>query len=109
MYAIAFSPFNMRNEEVFVVEHTESQLSSNQGKSNCKLQNFGNSTSIDIILPHASVFTLQYGGTLVSTIMKTYLYYFDPLEPHFYMAKLGFTRLYIIFLISAQNIDCGYS
>ena len=42
-------------------------------------------------------------------ITKTYLYYFDPLEPHFYMAKLVFTRVYIIFLISAQNIDCGYS
>ena len=30
---------------------------------------------------------------------------------HFYMyiVKLGFTGVYIIFLISAQNIDCGYS
>ena len=25
------------------------------------------------------------------------------------MIKLGFTGVYIIFLISAQNIDCGYS
>ena len=33
----------------------------------------------------------------------------DPLKPHFYMVKLGFTGVYIIFLISAQNIDCGYS
>ena len=31
-----------------------------------------------------------------------------PLKPHFYIVKLGFTGLYIIFLISAQNIDCGY-
>ena len=43
------------------------------------------------------------------TIMKTYLYDFDPLKPHFYIVKLGFTGVYIIFLISAQNIDCGYS
>ena len=35
--------------------------------------------------------------------------YFDPLKPHFYIEKLGFTGVYIIFLISAQNIDCGYS
>ena len=42
-------------------------------------------------------------------IMKTYLYNFDPLKPHFYIVKLGFTGVYIIFLISAQNIDCGYS
>ena len=41
-------------------------------------------------------------------ITKTRLYKFDPLEPHFYIVKLGFTEVYIIFLISAQNIDCGY-
>ena len=42
-------------------------------------------------------------------ITKTYLYNFDPLKPHFYIVKLGFTGVYIIFLISAQTIDCGYS
>ena len=42
-------------------------------------------------------------------ITKTCLYNFDPFKPHFYIVKLGFTRVYIIFLISAQNIDCGYS
>ena len=41
--------------------------------------------------------------------MKTYLYNFDPIKPLFYIVKLGFTGVYIIFLISAQNIDCGYS
>ena len=43
------------------------------------------------------------------SITKTCLYYVDPLQPHFYIAKLGFTGLHINFLISAQNIDCGYS
>ena len=42
-------------------------------------------------------------------ITKTYLYNFDPLKSHFYIVKLGFTGVYIIFLISAQNIDYGYS
>ena len=42
-------------------------------------------------------------------ITKTYLYNFDPLKPHFYIVKLGFTKVYIIFLISAENINCGYS
>ena len=42
-------------------------------------------------------------------ITKTCLYNFDSLKPHFYIVKLGFTGVYIIFLISAQNIDCGYS
>ena len=42
-------------------------------------------------------------------ITKTRLYNFDPLQPHFYIVKLEFTGVYIIFLISAQNIDCGYS
>ena len=34
-------------------------------------------------------------------ITKT-LYNFDPLKLHFYIVKLGFTGVYIIFLISAQ-------
>ena len=42
-------------------------------------------------------------------ITKTRLYNFDPLKPHFYTVKLGFTGVYNILLISAQNIDCGYS
>ena len=33
----------------------------------------------------------------------------DPLKPHFYIVKLGFTGVYINFLIFAQNIDCGHS
>ena len=42
-------------------------------------------------------------------ITKTYIYNFDPLKPHFYIVKLGFTGVNIILLISAQNIDCEYS
>ena len=34
---------------------------------------------------------------------KPYLYNFDPLNPHFNIVKLGFTGVYIIFLISAQK------
>ena len=37
------------------------------------------------------------------SITKTCLYNFDPLKPHFYIVKLGFTGVYIIFLISAQK------
>ena len=40
-------------------------------------------------------------------ITKTCLYNSDPFKPHFYIVKLGITRVYIIFLISAQNKDCG--
>ena len=50
----------------------------------------------------------MYKGPL-HIITKTRLYSFDPLKPHFYIVKLGFTGIYIIFLISAQNTDCGYS
>ena len=42
-------------------------------------------------------------------ITKTCLYNFDPLKPHFYIVKLGFTGVYIIFLSMLKNIDCGYS
>ena len=34
---------------------------------------------------------------------KTYLYNFDPIKPHFYIVKLGFTGVYIIILITAQK------
>ena len=36
-------------------------------------------------------------------ITKTCLCNFDPLKPHFYIVKLGFTGVYIIFLISDQK------
>ena len=36
-------------------------------------------------------------------ITKTCLYNIDPYQPHFYIVKLGFTGVYIIFLISAQK------
>ena len=36
-------------------------------------------------------------------ITKTCLYKVDLLKPHFYIVKLGFKRVYIIFLISAQK------
>ena len=39
----------------------------------------------------------------IEIITKTYLYNFDPLKPHFYIVKLGFTGVYVIFLISAQK------
>ena len=42
-------------------------------------------------------------------ITKTCLYNFDPRKPHFYIVKLGFTGVYIIFLFLLKNIDCGYS
>ena len=28
---------------------------------------------------------------------------FDPIKPYFYVVKLGFTEVYIIFIISAQK------
>ena len=49
------------------------------------------------------------GNNKNKSSQKTCLYNFDPLKPHFYIVKLGFTEVYIIFLISGQNIDCGYS
>ena len=36
-------------------------------------------------------------------ITQTSLYNTDPFKPHFYIVKLGFTGVYIIFLISAQK------
>ena len=47
---------------------------------------------------------LDCGGTVLCTshfITKTCLYNIDPLKPHFYIVKLGFTGVYINLLISA--------
>ena len=51
------------------------------------------------------VLSLVRNGVLsgLNNITKTCLYNFDPLKPHFYKVKLGFTGVYIIFLISAQK------
>ena len=50
--------------------------------------------------------TCDRSGKTHHESMPIYLW---PLKPHFYIVKLGFTGVYIIFLISAQNVDCGYS
>ena len=42
-------------------------------------------------------------GEKVLIITKTCLYNFNPHKPHFYIVKLGFIGVYIIFLISAQK------
>ena len=42
-------------------------------------------------------------------ITKTRLYNIDSLKPHFYIVKLGFTGVSIIFLFLLKSIDCGYS
>ena len=36
-------------------------------------------------------------------ITETHLYNFDPIKPHFYIVKLGFTGVYIIFFIFAKK------
>ena len=41
--------------------------------------------------------------TQALTITKTRLYNFDPIKLHFYIIKLGFKGVYIIFLISTQK------
>ena len=46
---------------------------------------------------------------LVRTSRKHAYIILTPLNPIFYIVNLGFTGVYIVFLISAQNIDCGYS
>ena len=42
-------------------------------------------------------------------ITKSYLYNFGPLKPHFYIIKMVFTEVYVIFLILLKTIGCGYS
>ena len=46
---------------------------------------------------------LRHALVMVIYITKTCLYNFDPCKHHFYVVKLGFIGVYIIFLISAQK------
>ena len=55
-----------------------------------------------------TVWCLDVAGSPISH-HENMLYNIDPLKPHLYIVKLGFTGVYIIFLISAKNIDCEYS
>ena len=50
-----------------------------------------------------SIYLSIYSHEKKRPITKTCLYNIDPLEPHFYIVKLGFTGVYITFLISAQK------
>ena len=61
------------------------------------------------IIRHCKIPCISCTDIFTKLITKTYLYNFDPLKPHFYIVILGFTGVYIIFLISTGNIDCGYS
>ena len=54
-------------------------------------------------LPILPVIHFIYLFPSIWIITKTCLFNFDPLKPHFYIVKLRFTGVYIIFLIFAQN------
>ena len=60
--------------------------------------------SVKLSKGHASIFYDTH-----PSIKKTRLYNFDPLKPHIYIVKLGFTGVYIIFPFLLKNIDCWYS
>ena len=47
--------------------------------------------------------TPHFVASELHLITKTRLYNFEPLKPHFYIVKLGFTGVYIISLIYVQN------
>ena len=54
-------------------------------------------------------FSVNKFSTICIYITKTCLYNVDPLKSHFCIVKLGFTGVYISFLISAQKHRFGYS
>ena len=61
----------------------------------------------DKVLKSVTEITSNVAQKLVSSRKHAYIILI-PLNPTF-IVKLGFTGIYIIFLISDQNIDCGYS
>ena len=86
----------------------------------CRLLCFASVVSYVAFVCSLFIYLLFFFSCLAKAVItKTYLYNFDPLKPHFYIVKLGFTGVYIIFLISAQKhrlwvlvrtaSPCGYS
>ena len=59
---------------------------------------YTNLAQLDLSRPNLKRYT-----SFVLHITKTRLYNFDPLKPHFYIVKLGFTGVYIVFLTFAQK------
>ena len=69
-----------------------------------------NQCSVILSLSKAKAKILHKPGHVILTcITKICLYNYDPLKPHFYIVKLGFTGVDIIFLISAQKHRLWYS
>ena len=61
------------------------------------------STHMECFDAKVSFGLLTLSGAVYVYIKKTCLYNVDPLKPHVYIVKLGFTGVYIIFHISAQK------
>ena len=59
---------------------------------------YTNLAQLDLSRPNLKRYTC-----FVHHITKTRLYNFDPLKPHFYIVKLGFTGVYIVCLTFAQK------
>ena len=68
-----------------------------------KIKNVPNILINPFILAMYFANPLIWDQRVKSGITKTCLYKFDTFKPHFYIVKLGFTGVYIIFLISAQK------
>ena len=103
----------MGPETVLIILHTSANIDMEFSSIYPSLvldsQTFEASVHSNAYIYDQSKINLFIYGLVFFIIMKTYLYYVDPLKPHFYIVKLGFTGVYIIFLISAQNIEFGYS
>ena len=50
-------------------------------------------------------FSYVFTKTYLVSITKTYLYNFDPLKPHFYIVKLGFTGVSIIYFYFCSKTE----
>ena len=62
--------------------------------------------NINLKEDHQTTITIKFDSNAFfafQCITKACLYNIDPLKPHFYIVKLGFTGVYVIFLISAQK------
>ena len=85
-------------KKIILQEYSKAIASKCEITPKCKL--LGSSGFIIALTRFAALLKLLTLGQLIT---KTCLYNIDPLKPHFYIVKLRFTGVYIIFLISAKK------
>ena len=87
----------LSEEREIILSHRIIQITYSMG--NCFKKDLSNTLNFNFVFKiFMSLGANFLGHRILAPITETCLCNFDPLKPHFYIVKLGFTGVYIIFL-----------